>query len=203
MAFKIPLVGTKSLSKGYFEGLPNFVWGDVKDKDEIGKKVLGPSWKEVTFLMKSCCCQAIFGEGDSQMRNIAKEAKMPKSFCHSNITQFIGVCSKPLAIMTSASILFPSAWTIKYQICKSFCTPLIASRIKLKPLNISCPCFRRLQRTSRQVYFPAFKQCRASWLKTRQRAGQQPTLHWHQRGSTAKCLCRLSCNLQINWLRPE
>ena len=37
MLSKIPLVGTKSLSKGYCEGLPNIVWSDVKDKDEIGK----------------------------------------------------------------------------------------------------------------------------------------------------------------------
>lgn len=40
-----------------------------------------------------------FGEGDSHLRNIAKEAKMLKSLCHPNITQFMGVCSKPLAIM--------------------------------------------------------------------------------------------------------
>jgi len=43
MAFKIPLVQTKSLSKAYYEGLPNFVRSDVKDKDEIGKGSLGQS----------------------------------------------------------------------------------------------------------------------------------------------------------------
>lgn len=41
MAFKIPLVGTKSRSEGYFEGLPSFVWRDVKDNDEIGKGSFG------------------------------------------------------------------------------------------------------------------------------------------------------------------
>ena len=100
MAFKIPVIGTKSLSKGYFEGLPSFVWSDVKDKDEIGKGSFGsvmkgnyiPSGKVVVV-------KRFFGEGDSQLRNIAKEAKMLKSLCHPNITQFIGVCSKPLAIM--------------------------------------------------------------------------------------------------------
>ena len=45
MAFKIPLIRTKSLSKGYFEGLPNFVWSDVKDKDEIGKGRIGSVMK--------------------------------------------------------------------------------------------------------------------------------------------------------------
>ena len=80
VASKIPLVGTKSLSKGYFEGLPNFAWSDVKDKDEIGKGSFGsvmkgnyiPSGKVVVV-------KRFFGEGDSQLRNIAKEAKMLKS----------------------------------------------------------------------------------------------------------------------------
>ena len=45
MVFKIPLVKTKSLSKGYFEGLPNFEWSDVKDKDEIGKGSFGSVMK--------------------------------------------------------------------------------------------------------------------------------------------------------------
>ena len=40
-----------------------------------------------------------FGEGNSPLKNIAKEAKMLESICHPNITQFIGVCSKPVVIM--------------------------------------------------------------------------------------------------------
>ena len=92
-----------------------------------------------------------FGEGDSHLRNIAKEAKMLKGLCHPNITQYMGVCSKPFAIMMESSnlILLASVSTIRFPICKSFCTPLIASRIKLKPLNIFCQFFRRLQRTLR------------------------------------------------------
>jgi len=43
--------------------------------------------------------EGFFEEGDSHLGNIAKEAKMLKSLSHPNITQFIGVCSKPLAIM--------------------------------------------------------------------------------------------------------
>ena len=39
------------------------------------------------------------GEGDSYLRNIAKEVKMLETLCHPNITQFIGVCSKPVAIV--------------------------------------------------------------------------------------------------------
>ena len=45
MAFKIPLVQPKSLSKGYFEGLRSFAWSDVKDKDEIGKGSFGSVMK--------------------------------------------------------------------------------------------------------------------------------------------------------------
>ena len=131
MAFKIPLIGTKSLSKGYFEGLPNFVWSNVKDKDKIGKGSFGSVMKGNNIPSgKVVVVKGFFGERHSQLRNIAKGAKMLKSLCHRNITQFIGVCSKPL---------LPSALTTTYPICKSFCTPLITSRIKLRPLNISCP----------------------------------------------------------------
>ena len=71
MAFKIPLVQTKSLSKGYFEGLPNFVWSDVKDKDEIGKGSFGsvmkgnyiPSGKVVVV-------KRFFGGGDSHLYSL-------------------------------------------------------------------------------------------------------------------------------------
>ena len=100
MAFKIPLIQTKSLSKGYFEGLPNFVWSDVKDKDEIGKGSFGSVMKGNYIPNgKIVVVKRFFGEGDSHLRNIAKEAKMLKGLCHPNITQFMGVCSKPLAIM--------------------------------------------------------------------------------------------------------
>ena len=37
MAFKIPLLDSLSLVKGYFCDVPNFRWADVTDKDEIGK----------------------------------------------------------------------------------------------------------------------------------------------------------------------
>ena len=100
MAFKIPLVQTKSLSKGYFEGLLNFVWSDVKDKDEIGKGSFGSVMKGNYIPNgKVVVVKRFFGEGDSHLRNVAKEAKMLKSLCHPNITQFMGVCSKPLALM--------------------------------------------------------------------------------------------------------
>ena len=80
MAFKIPLVQSKSLSKGYFEGLPNFVWSDVKDKDEIGKESFGSVMKgNYSPNGKDVVVKRFFGEGDSHLRNIAKEAKMLKS----------------------------------------------------------------------------------------------------------------------------
>ena len=151
MAFKIPLIRTKSLSKGYFEGLPNFVWSDVKDKDEIGKGSFGSVMKGNYIPNgKVVVVKQFFGEGDSHLRNIAKEAKMLKGLCHPNITQFMGVCSKPLAIMMEYEYFDFTPFGLDHQISNlSFCTPLIASRIKLKPLNIFCPFFRRLQRTSR------------------------------------------------------
>ena len=71
MAFKIPLVGTKSLV-GYFEGLPSFVWSDVKDKDEIGKGSFGSVIKgNYNPKGKVVVVKRFYGEGDSHLRNIA------------------------------------------------------------------------------------------------------------------------------------
>ena len=77
-------MGSEMCIRDSFEGLPNFVWSDVKDKDEIGKRSYIPSGKVVVV-------KRFFGERDSHLRNIAKEAKMLKSLCHPKITQFIGV----------------------------------------------------------------------------------------------------------------
>ena len=93
IAFKIPLVGTKSLAEGYFEGPPSFVWGDVKDKDEIGKGSFGSVMKgNYSPKGKVVVVKRFFGEADSRLTSIAKKAKMLKSLCHPNITQFIGKC---------------------------------------------------------------------------------------------------------------
>ena len=91
--FKVPLLQPKSLSKGYFEGLPSFAWGDVKDKDEIDKGNFGSVMKgNCAPKGKVAIVKRFFGEGDSHLKNIAKEEKLLKSLCHSNITQFMGVC---------------------------------------------------------------------------------------------------------------
>ena len=46
MAFKIPLLESLSLTKGYFRDIPNFRWADVTDKDEVGKGSFGSVMKE-------------------------------------------------------------------------------------------------------------------------------------------------------------
>ena len=46
MAFKIPLLDSLSLTKGYFHDIPNFRWADVTDKDEIGKGSFGSVMKK-------------------------------------------------------------------------------------------------------------------------------------------------------------
>ena len=91
MPFKIPLLRPKSFSKGYFKALPSLAWSDVKDKDEIGKGSFGSVMKgNYTPKGKVVVVKRIFGEGDSHLKNIAKEAKMLESLCHPNITQLKG-----------------------------------------------------------------------------------------------------------------
>ena len=71
MAFKIPLVQTKSLPKSYFEDLPNFVWSDIKDKHEIGKGSFGSVMKGNYIPNgKVVIVKRFFGEGDSHLRNL-------------------------------------------------------------------------------------------------------------------------------------
>ena len=106
-----------SAQEGYFEGLPNFVWSDVKDKNEIGKGSFGSVMKGNYIPNgKVVVVKRLFGESDSHLRNIAKEAKMLKSLCHPNITQFMGVCSKPLAIMMKYECFYFTPFGLNHQI---------------------------------------------------------------------------------------
>ena len=43
--------------------------------------------------------KAIFGEGDSNLKLVAKEAKMLQNLRHPKVAEFVAVCSKPVAIM--------------------------------------------------------------------------------------------------------
>ena len=115
MAVKIPLLQPKSLSLGYFEGLPSFAWSDVKDKDKIGKGSFGSVMKgNYAPEGKVFVVKRFFGE--ENYKNIAEEAKMLESICHPNITQFIGVCSKPVAITMDYECFDFSPFGLNHQI---------------------------------------------------------------------------------------
>ena len=117
MTFKIPLLQPKSISKCYFESLPCFAWSDVKDKDDIGKGSFGSVMKgNYAPKGKVVVVKRFFGEGNSLLKNIAKKAKMLESICHPNITQFIGFCSKPVAIMMDYECFDVSPFGLNRQI---------------------------------------------------------------------------------------
>ena len=40
MAFKIPFLDAQSFTKGYFRDIPNFLWANVTEKEEIGKGII-------------------------------------------------------------------------------------------------------------------------------------------------------------------
>ena len=72
MAFKIPLLQSKSLSEGYFEGLPSFAWGDVTEKDEIGRGSFGSVMKgKYSTKGKVVGVKRFFGEGNLHLKNIS------------------------------------------------------------------------------------------------------------------------------------
>ena len=73
-------------------GLSSFVWSEIKDKDEIGKGSFGLVMKGTYAPKGKVVVKQCLGEGDSYLRNIAKEAKMLESLCHLNIMHCIGIC---------------------------------------------------------------------------------------------------------------
>jgi len=100
MAFKIPLLDAHSLTKGYFHDIPNFRWADVADKNEIGKGSFGSVMKaNYNPNKKAVVVKRFFGEGDSNLKLVAKEAKMLKNLRHPKVAEFVAVCSKPVTIM--------------------------------------------------------------------------------------------------------
>ena len=100
MAFKIPLLDSLSLTKGYFHDIPNFRRADVTDKDEIGKGSFGSVMKgNYIPEKKTVVVKRFFGEGDSNLKIVAKEAKMLQNLWHPKVAEFVAVCPKPVAIM--------------------------------------------------------------------------------------------------------
>ena len=82
MAFKIPFIDVTSFTKGYFQDIPNFRWADVTEKEEIGKGSFGSVMK-ANYVpdKKTVVVKRFFGEGESNLKVIAKEAKMLKDGC--------------------------------------------------------------------------------------------------------------------------
>ena len=100
MAFKIPFIDVKSFTKGYFQDIPNFRWADVTEKEEIGKGSFGSVMK-ANYVpdKKTVVVKRFFGEGESNLKVIAKEAKMLQDLRHPKVAEFVAVCPKPVAIM--------------------------------------------------------------------------------------------------------
>ena len=66
MAFKIPFLDCRTLTKAYFRNSPHFRWADVQDKDKIGKGSFGSVMK-ANYIpeKKTVVVKRFFGEGDS------------------------------------------------------------------------------------------------------------------------------------------
>ena len=100
MAFKIPLLDPQSFKTGYLRDVPNFRWADVTDKDEIGKGSFGSVIKAHYIPEKrTVVVKRFFGEKDSNLKIVAKEANMLQNLRHPKVAEFIAVCPKPVAIM--------------------------------------------------------------------------------------------------------
>ena len=78
---------------------------------------------------------------------------MLESICHPNITQFIGVCSKPVEITMDYECFNFSTFGLNHQISNllEFLNTLDHIEGETEALSISCLFFRRLKRTSWKV----------------------------------------------------
>ena len=103
-AFKIPQIGCKSSTEGYFEGFPKFNWSDLQDKDKIGKGSFGSVCK-ARFVPDSrmVLVKRFFSAGDVILKNVAKEAKMLQRVRHPKIAEFLGVCRGGSSLQISPS----------------------------------------------------------------------------------------------------
>ena len=54
---------------------------------------------------KAVVVKRFFGEGDSNLKLVAKEAKMLQNLRHPKVAEFVAVCSKPVAIMMEYKML--------------------------------------------------------------------------------------------------
>lgn len=71
MAFKIPFLDVQSFTKGYFEGIPNFRWADLTEKEEIAKGSFGSVMKaNYVRDRKAVVVKRFFGEGESHLKII-------------------------------------------------------------------------------------------------------------------------------------
>ena len=86
MAFKIRFLDPKSLKTGYFRNVPDFRWAVVTDKDEIGKGSFGSVIKAHYIPEnRTVVVKRFFGEGDSNLKMVAKEVKMSQNLWHPKV----------------------------------------------------------------------------------------------------------------------
>ena len=86
MAFKIRFLDPKSLKTGYFRNVPDFRWAVVTDKAEIGKGSVGSVIKAHYIPEnRTVVVKRFFGEGDSNLKMVAKEVKMSQNLWHPKV----------------------------------------------------------------------------------------------------------------------
>jgi len=117
MAFKVPQMNCSSFTKGYFEGIPSFKWCELKNKEEIGNGSFGSVCKASHVPEnRTVVVKRFFGEGDANLKNVSKEARMLQKVRHSKKAEFIGVCSKPVAIMMEYEYFDFSPFGLDHQV---------------------------------------------------------------------------------------
>ena len=143
-----------------------------------------------------------FEEGNSLLKNIAEEAKVLETICHPNITQFIGVCSKPVAITMDYECFDFSPFGLNHQISNllEFLNTLDHIEGETEAFEHFLPVFPKAAKDvaeglcflhSNDIVHRDLKP--SNVLVSSRHYSKKISVR-----STAKCLCRLSGGLQTN-----
>ena len=116
MAFKLPsLAALERPKNSLFDGLANFAWSDISDKDVIGKGtfrcVFSAKWRNEDLVV----VEKLIRQHERDRRLFVKEAHILNSLRHTSIVELKAVCDSPLAIMMEYVFFYFSPFGLQHR----------------------------------------------------------------------------------------
>ena len=117
MAFKLPsLAALERPKNSLFDGLANFAWSDISDKDVIGKGTFGcvfsAKWRNEDLVV----VEKLIRQHERDRRLFVKEAHILNSLRHTSIVELKAVCDSPLAMMMEYVFFYFSPFGLQHRV---------------------------------------------------------------------------------------